>query len=100
MIWEIGRQGTGYYKLCLWNFSWIDCYIIKYPINSHVPKHTDPVKNRKHYRVNILLCGENNFSEKTIFTTRRLKIFRPDINFHSVKPVSSTRLIISIGLAI
>jgi hypothetical protein len=100
MKWEIGRQRTGYSKLALWKASWTDCYIIKYPNNSYVPEHIDPVKNKKHYRINILLFGEDNFSGKTIFSTRRLKIFRPDIHLHSVKPVSFTRIILSIGFAI
>ena len=100
--WEDGRQGTGYRKLKLFssNFLGCDCYLIDYPPNTHIPTHTDPVPNKKHYRLNILLRGEDKFQGETIFSTSRIKFFRPDIMPHSVEEVSRRRLIFSLGWAI
>lgn len=99
MKWEIGRQGTGYRKLRLWQSKKLssDAWLVDYPPHTHIPTHTDPVPGRKHFRVNILLWGQNNFQGKTIFSTKRIKFFRPDISPHSVEEVSRRRLIFSIG---
>jgi hypothetical protein len=100
--WQEGRQGTGYRKLTLWQSALLSCdgYLIKYPSHSHIPTHTDPVPNKKHYRLNILLKGEDKFKGDTIFSTKRIKFFRPDIMPHSVEEVAVPRLILSIGWAI
>jgi hypothetical protein len=105
MRWQVGRQGTGYHKLNL--FQWgsgqlwgADCWLIKYPANASIPTHTDPVPGKRHYRLNILLRGEDKFKGETIFATKRIKFFRPDITPHSVEEVSKPRLILSIGWAI
>ena len=97
MKWERGRQGTGYDKLNLFQSGSADCWLIKYPPYTHIPTHTDPVPGRKHYRLNILLRGEDKFKGETIFATKRIKFFRPDIMPHSVEEVSEPRLILSIG---
>jgi hypothetical protein len=100
--WEEGRQGTGYKKLALWQSSKLSCdgYLIDYPPHASIPTHTDPVKNKKHYRLNILLKGEDKFNGQTIFSTKRIKLFRPDIMPHSVEEVSVRRIILSIGWAV
>jgi hypothetical protein len=100
MKWIEGRQGTGYRKLLLGEGKWWDCYLIDYPPNTHIPTHTDPVKGKRHYRLNILLRGEDNFRGNTIFSTKRIKLFRPDISPHSVEEVSQRRLIFSLGWVI
>ena len=71
--WEPGRQGTGYFKMKLFEFSpeiiikirsfiftffAIDCYLLKYPKNSYVEPHLDKVNTnhyREHHRLNIVL---------------------------------------------
>lgn len=97
MRWIEGRQGTGYRKLLLREGNSWDCYLIDYPPNTHISTHTDPVEGKKHYRLNILLWGQDNFRGETIFSTKRIKLFRPDISPHSVEEVSRRRLILSIG---
>lgn len=99
MRWEQGRQGTGYSKFIFWKFDTFDCYLLKYAAENYIPPHTDPVPNHRHYRINILLWGEDTFRGETIFSTRRIKFFRPDISIHSVERVSSSRLVFSIGWA-
>lgn len=97
MKWVEGRQGTGYKKLLLAEGKSWDCYLIDYPPHTHIPTHTDPVPGKKHFRLNILLRGEDNFRGNTIFATKRIKLFRPDISPHSVEEVSTRRLIFSLG---
>lgn len=100
--WTNGRQGTGYRKLTLLQSERFgcDCYLIDYPPHTHIPTHTDPVPGKKHYRLNILLWGQDNFRGETIFSTKRIKLFRPDISPHSVEEVSRRRIIFSIGWAL
>lgn len=97
MKWQPGRQGTGYSKLLLWQSKSSDCYLIDYPPHTHIPTHIDPVPGKKHFRLNILLWGQDNFRGKTVFSSKRIKLFRPDISPHSVEEVSRRRLIFSIG---
>ena len=79
--------------------SFADCYLIHYPIGSSIPTHTDPVTNKKHYRFNLRIKGEDAYVGDTLFKLGRLIFFRPDIMPHSVKEVSSERLVLSIGFA-
>jgi hypothetical protein len=99
--WEMGRQGTGYRKLPLFQSKKLSCdaWLIDYPPDTHIPTHTDPVSGKKHFRLNILLWGQDNFRGKTIFSSKRIKLFRPDISPHSVERVASRRIIFSIGWA-
>lgn len=101
--WEEGRQGTGYRKLTLFRghrFLPFDCYLIDYPVGSSVPTHTDPVEGKRHFRLNILLMGEDVYGGKSLFKTKHITFFRPDIMPHSVSTVSKRRLVFSIGWAI
>ena len=97
MKWQAGRQGTGYRKLELFLYHNWDMYLIYYPPNTCIPTHTDKVLGKQHYRLNILLWGEDKFKGETLFATKRIKLFRPDIMPHSVEKVSSKRLVFSIG---
>jgi hypothetical protein len=101
MKWQPGRKGTGYRKLVFWQNERLacDCYLIDYPPTTYVSTHTDPVPGKKHYRLNILLWGQDNFHGQTLFATKHIKLFRPDISPHSVEPVSKRRIIFSIGWA-
>lgn len=107
--WTEGRQGSGYFKFRLIEFIKpisFDIYILKFPENSSIPIHIDPVKKGfSHYRLNIILKrskeGGDFLSEKNIINTKRIKYFRPDISKHSVsKVISGTRFVLSIGFLI
>lgn len=102
MRWESGRQGTGYRKLRLWQSDRLfsDAYLIDYPPHTRIPTHVDKVPGKRHYRINILLWGQDNFRGETLFSLGPLKFFRPDISPHSVEEVSRRRLVLSIGWAL
>jgi hypothetical protein len=103
-MWQEGRQGTGYLKLKLFQNNFMDAYILKFPKGSRVPPHKDPVEGKKHYRMNLILRkgkGGEFECKETILNLSRLKLFRPDLNEHSVSEVTDgTRLLLSVGWAI
>lgn len=116
MKWEYGRQNTGYLKhliyQSLWPIPW-DVYILKYPENSNVIGHTDPVvKGKRYYRLNVILKksvtgGIFWKSRKSIkqpmliganLYKGRINFFRPDIERHGVTVVcKGTRYVLSLG---
>jgi Rps23 Pro-64 3,4-dihydroxylase Tpa1-like proline 4-hydroxylase len=108
MRWVKGRQGTGYDKFLVILNPFIipfDCYILRYPIGSHIPTHKDVVKNKKHYRLNLVLkkskAGGEFICENCLFSTNRIHFFRSDVNLHSVTEViGSPRYVLSIGWVI
>lgn len=100
--WQSGRQGTGYRKLCLFKYGYkpgfaCDCWIIDYPAGTSIPTHTDPVPGKRHYRINILLWGEDKFVGDALFKSKHITFFRPDIMPHAVSEVSTRRIILSFG---
>lgn len=103
--WECGRQGNGYKKMRLININWpikFDLYLLKFPINSFVPLHTDPVIKGKHYRLNITLNPSISASQmiegRWIYSNRYIKLFRPDLYEHGLtKVLDNTIYMISIG---
>lgn len=107
--WVEGQHETGYSILTLaWVAKWtpvpFDCYIIKYPTGSYIPPHRDKLKTRDHYRVNVILTrgeGGEFICKNAIFKSKRLNIFRPDLEEHSVTPVTKgTRYVFSVGWAL
>jgi len=78
-----------------------DVYLLKYPTGTNIPEHTDVVHGARHCRLNIILRkgGGGVFScEKCIINTSRIVLFRPDINKHSVSPITKgSRIVLSIG---
>ena len=104
MKWQKGRQNSLYYKFPLITLPRFDMYLLKIPQGSSVPTHTDPVKNKKHYRLNIDIIKPKiggTFIGKTIFKLPRITLIRPDIHQHSVTEIfSGYSLILSIGIAI
>ena len=91
--WQNGRQEScEYKKLPLFIFKigkfGFDCYILKYKENQVLPEHTDPVKNAKHWRLNIGYGTANFVCEKVIFGKKIGKltvyIFRPDLHKYSL----------------
>lgn len=103
--WQRGRQESGYDKMLLATLSRpipFDCYLIRYPIGSSIAPHTDPVKDRRHFRLNIVIkrspIGGEFICDNPIFTKTRIKFFRPDISEHSVTRVEGgSRYVLSVG---
>lgn len=103
--WRRGRQGTGYDKMLFATAPWpiaFDCYLIRYPESSEIPPHTDPVAQRRHYRLNIVVkaspSGGEFLCRDPIIATRRIKFFRPDRSEHEVTRVEGgNRYVLSIG---
>lgn len=103
--WQRGRQGTGYDKMLLAAAKWplpFDSYLLRYPTGSAIPAHTDPVTNKRHYRLNIVVWKAGSGGEficaTPIFATERIKLFRPDTCEHSVTEVKQgARYVFSLG---
>jgi hypothetical protein len=79
-----------------------DLYLLRYPRGSSVPVHVDPVDEKRHFRVNIILreahVGGHFRCTRPIFETRRIKVFRPDVSEHSVSEIEQgSRLVLSLG---
>src|SRR5690349_11119445 len=93
--WSEGRNenmGNSYYKMPLVNCKRFDVWLIKYPKNTGLVEHTDPVpKGFNHHRLNFILKGEAAFNcDGAYINTNWLTYFRPDIMPHSVKKVPFT----------
>lgn len=106
--WEKGRQDSRYSKMLIatakFPVPW-DFYILKYPVGSEIKEHVDPVSDRCHYRLNIIIKkakkGGEFFTEKSIINTSRIKFFRPDLYKHSLTKIEKgSRYVISIGWAV
>ena len=103
--WQSGRQGSGYDKMLLLTARWplpFDSYLIRYPDGSSIPPHKDPVQQGRHYRLNIILkapqAGGEFICAKPIYSSSRIKLFRPDQCEHSVTKVQGgSRYVLSIG---
>lgn len=103
--WQRGRQGSGYDKLLLAGTLWplpCDCYLLRFPTGALVPPHTDRVSLGRHYRLNIILRAPRRGGEfvcaRPIHAGRRIKLFRPDVEEHSVTMIEEgTRWVLSIG---
>jgi len=79
--------------------SW-DCYLLRFPVGSHVPTHHDPVRGRRHFRLNVTLRGAPESVEllgPAIARGHRWVLFRPDVVSHRLAPVERPRLELSIG---
>ena len=103
--WQKGRQQSGYDKMLLAQGQWplpFDSYLLRYPKYAEIPPHTDPVSIGQHYRLNIVIKNAKQGGEficKTpIYSSSRIKFFRPDKCEHSVTRVEQgTRYVLSIG---
>ena len=103
--WQSGRQGSGYDKMLLLTGKWpipFDCYVIRYPEGSSIPPHKDPVQQGRHYRLNVILKSPKSGGEfvcaTPIYSSTRIKLFRPDECEHSVTRVQGgSRYVLSIG---
>ena len=103
--WQRGRQGSGYDKLLLGGLPWpipCDGYLLRFPSGACVPPHVDRVPSGRHYRLNIILRPARRGGEfvcaRPIYVNRRVKLFRPDVETHSVTRIEEgTRWVLSIG---
>ena len=103
--WQVGRQDTGYDKMLILGSYWplpFDCYLLRFNTGSEIPPHLDQVTNGRHYRLNLVLKaakqGGKFECDSPLFSTRRVFLFRPDIESHSVsKILAGTRYVLSIG---
>jgi hypothetical protein len=106
MIWQKGRQNTGYEKITLiqkgfafFNISGFDFHIIRYNDGDFIPPHIDPVDQCNHYRCNFILKNPKSgeFYCENYFKFWRFIFFRPDKYTHSVSKCIGSRYIISMG---
>jgi hypothetical protein len=118
---EEGRQGTGYLKRdlledagaerlikrCLEKLNspvLFDAWLLKYPVGTEIPAHTDPpMPGMCHVRINVLALGGRAGilylnGEEVPLDTGDAYIFRPDIVRHQVTAVEGNeRLVLSVG---
>ena len=99
--WKGGRQDTGYFtRIHAQGKNW-DFLTIKYPVGSYIVPHRDGIPGYRHYRLNILLWGEQTFRalgpEPVIFQFGPFVFFRPDLTEHEVLPSKRLRLVLSFG---
>lgn len=99
MTWEVGRQGQGYRKKRIFSFINVDMYLIAFDKGFKLPMHTDAVSGKKHYRLNILLKGEDAYIGNYIFKFWRIILFRSD-QIHGTVELTRDRLLLSIGAVI
>lgn len=103
--WKSGRQNTGYEKMLLLINPFLlpfDLYLLRFREGAEIPAHTDPVRDKRHFRLNIVVRKARRGGEfvcsRPIFETRRIKLFRPDISSHSVTRIEEgTRYVLSLG---
>lgn len=103
--WQKGRQEGGYDKMLLLYSLFpipFDIYIIRYPLNSFISPHIDKVEKGQHYRINFVIkkaiSGGEFICKNPIYSSSRIKFFRPDISEHSVEKITKGhRYVLSIG---
>lgn len=103
--WQLGRQHSGYQKMLLFKNHLLlpfDIYLLRFRPRSFINAHTDQYNDGKHYRLNIILkhakSGGEFICTDTLFSSKHIKLFRPDISEHGVSEIiSGTRYVLSIG---
>lgn len=100
--WNQGRQQTGYEVFPFVMLKRFDFYLLRYRSGVGIPDHRDPAPGFRHFRLNWIIWagseGGEFVSESCLFSSRRIKLFRPDLSTHSVSPVlSGIRLVLSLG---
>ncbi len=106
MKWELGRQGTGYFKKKLLQSKWplpFDLWLLKYPEGTYIPPHRDPVEKGRHFRLNVVVWKAKVGGDCKIYLpipkmAGRINFFRPDLLTHEVTKVEKgTRYVVSLG---
>lgn len=99
--WVPGRRKTGYLVLKLLEFWRVDLHLLKFPEESHIPPHRDPVApGLRHHRVNLTLRRARVGGRPVVEGDERGRIYhmRPDIQVHRVTTVAlGTRWVLSLG---
>ena len=103
--WQKGRQLSGYDKMLLAALMCpfkLDMYLLRFPTGSEIASHTDKVLSGRHFRLNIVIKeakkGGHFYCDTPLFETKRIKLFRPDVNEHAVTRIDSgCRYVFSIG---
>ena len=100
--WKSGRQGTGYWLYYLATGKNWDLLFIKYPVGSYIVPHNDFIPGKRHFRLNILLWGEQSFRAHgpTIINWGPFVLFRSDTTKHEVLTSTRLRLVLSFGIAL
>jgi hypothetical protein len=126
LVFDDGRQGTGYYKAPLPDLDFIralrkealyllnvtephgyDCYLLKYPEGSHIPPHKDDAPfGTQHRRLNAIVeAGEGGVliidNQPITLNQFDAYTFRPDLLLHEVTTITKgTRLVFTVGVLI
>ena len=102
MKWNPGRMNTGYWLHTLAKGKNWDLFLIKYPVGSYIVPHNDRFPGKRHYRLNILLWGEQTFRAHgpIIFQLGPIVFFRSDETLHEVLPSKRLRLLLSFGIVL
>jgi hypothetical protein len=102
--WGEDIHDTGYriFTLAFSKRLGFDCYLFHYKTSSYIPKHKDPSKGKKLYRLNIeLVCAKKGGKfccNKTIWSWGRMFLFRADDSYHYVTPIEEgSRWVLSFG---
>lgn len=103
--WSSGRRDGGYKIKRLFQSQKLkmDCYLLYYTTGDTITPHTDPVKEGKHYRLNVELIkakegGKFQLEGKPRFKLLRAVCFSPSDQEHSVTKIEKGyRLVLSIG---
>lgn len=100
--WDGGRQNAVYRKFTLL-FSKLlgaDAYILHIPRGTAIPKHTDAVKGKRHYRFNITLRGKiwmQVQGGRVYRLSHWFSYFRPDLLVHWADAVEYDTYLFSFG---
>lgn len=103
--WGNDTYHTGYriFTLAYSKLLGIDIYLFHYKKGSYIPKHKDPCRNGKMYRVNIEIVkakkGGQFICPKMIWSWKdRIYVFRADDSYHKVTPIEEgSRWVLSFG---
>jgi hypothetical protein len=83
-----------------------DCYLFHYPTGSYIPKHKDPKKFGKQYRLNIEIIkpkkgGVFQCNKIILSLFGRVFLFRADSEYHRVTKIEEgERWVLSFGFFI
>lgn len=79
-----------------------DFYLLRYRVGQGIPRHTDPVPGKRHYRINLELVRGAQGGRLTChgphWRLGRLVAFRSDLCPHEVSEVrAGSRYVLSLG---
>lgn len=104
--WRPGRQNAAYDVFAFYQFvlfGWgFDAHLIRYRAPVHLPRHTDRVEGKEHFRLNVIIgsVGSPDYAATILNIKNRIILFRPDISEHSVAVERGSRYVLSFGVAV